>query len=909
MKNINRILLTVSAFALMALVTVIVVNCSDDEKKYHIGVSQCSGDAWREKLNSELLMMTYIADSVDVCIKSANDNSELQARQIDSLVAMDVDLLIVSPNDSEKVKPAIERAYDKGIPVVMFDRRISSEKYTSYIGCDNYRMGYDLGTYMADKLNGSGKIVEIRGLKGSSPALERHQGLLGALKVHPGVQLVDVEDAAWEEKSAVSAMERILSRCSDFDYVYAQNDRMAYGAYTVLKKRGLAGKVKIVGIDGLSSKNGGIEMVSKGMIDASYLNPTSGDLVMALALDILEHRPYERNNSLATSIITKNNAELTLMASNSASRQATVLESLHNQVNKYESYYETQSLLLWLLCVFLLFAIVGGGLVYKSYVEKNKLYMQLAKKNADLKKLNDEVLELTHSRLAFFTNVSHELRTPLTLIIDPVEKLFSDTALSHHTRELITIVHRNALALRRIVDDIMDFRKVQTGNMKLNLNSFDLKTKIMSWVDEFVPSAEKRGVNLIVNADGFTHDSVMADEGKINRIVFNLVSNALKYTKKDGSILVSLTDVGSDKLKISVSDTGVGISEIDQRKVFDRFFQAHNAVGGTGIGLAMVKAYAELHGGKATVNSQVGAGSVFSIVIPCSQDGSVADSHKKTDSQDGMNVPTTLSVDDGKVHGVTDKILKNDNLPTLLVVDDNRDIRTYIKGVLDGNYIVIEAGNGKEGVEMAKKFVPDVVVSDVMMPEMNGLELCSALKENDATSHIPIVLLTAKNLDDQKIEGYEHGADSYITKPFSSGVLKARIDNLLKSRKRLGGLYKGSMPEEVTDDKLESGDKAFIAKLRRVIQDNLSNADFGVEEISAAMGLSRVQLYRKVKALTGATIVDLLRKARLQRGRKMLETTDSSVAEVAYEVGFSSPSYFTKCFKDEYDMLPGDVRS
>ena len=248
MKSLNRILLSISAFALMAIVVVVVVNCSGDEKKYHIGVSQCSNDAWREKLNSELLMMTYITDSVDVCIKSACDNSELQSRQIDSLVAMDVDLLIVSPNESESVRPAIERAYDKGIPVVMFDRRINSHKYTAYIGSDNFRMGYDLGIYISEKLKGHGRVAEILGLKGSSPASERHKGFVKALAKNPGINLVDQQYAAWDERSAMEAMNKILSKTRDIDYVFAQNDRMAYGVYQVLKSNGLSDNVKIVGI-------------------------------------------------------------------------------------------------------------------------------------------------------------------------------------------------------------------------------------------------------------------------------------------------------------------------------------------------------------------------------------------------------------------------------------------------------------------------------------------------------------------------------------------------------------------------------------------------------------------------------------------------------------------------------------
>ena len=413
-----------------------------------------------------------------------------------------------------------------------------------------------------------------------------------------------------------------------------------------------------------------------------------------------------------------------------------------------------------------------------------------------------------------------------------------------------------------------------------------------------------------------------------------------------------LADTPDGRILISVKDTGIGISEEDSKKVFDRFYQVLGNMGGTGIGLAVVKAYTELHHGEATVESKIGEGSDFRIIIPCSQEGFAT-----ADTPDDSNAPAPTTIDciddsnalfAGHAAGNATAVPSADSdKPKLLVIDDNIDIREYIRTTFADEYDIMESDNGREGLEMAIKYVPDIVVSDVMMPQMNGMDFCSALKQNPATCHIPVILLTAKVLDDQKIEGYEHGADSYITKPFNSKILWARIENLINSRRMLCSLFaatatgiagkndtpgmtditgsaataltNATVSEEAapagTADKTDTAaeindtDRKFITQLHRIVEENLTDTDFGVEEISGEVGLSRVQLYRKVKAITGMTVVDLLRKARLNRAKTLLAETDKSISEIAYEVGFSSPSYFTKCYKDEYKILPGDVRN
>ena len=915
----------------------LLTGCHQQPKKFVIGVSQCSEDIWRDKLKDELKMGEYLNDSIIVKLASSNDDNVLQNKQVNQFIDEGVDLLIVSPNQLSAISKSVERAYDKGIPVILYDRKTNSDKYTAFIGCDNYTIGKSMGTFIAQQLQGKGRIVEISGLEGSSPALERHRGFMDAIKPYPGLQVVASEEGNWKEEGGIQAMKRILKQTQDFDYVFAHNDCLAWGAYVAARQMRVKRNYKYTGVDGMATEGGGLELVRDGIFEASYLYPTKGDEVIALAMKILKHQPYERDNYLSTSIITQANAALTLMEARDAERQAHNLKLLHKQVDRYLADYNSQKIMLIGLALFLLVCIAAAAMIFRGYVVKVKLNEELAKtngelkrvneeledKNGELKRLNEEVLELTHSRLVFFTNISHELRTPLTLIADPVEMLLEDSGIKGKSRELLKMVQRNAVALQQLVSSILDFRKIQNGKMDLVLYRFDIVKALEIWVGDFQLTAERKHIKLHLDMADFSGShEVIADKEKIARVVFNLLSNALKYTPVGGDIFVSLKDE-AERLRLDVRDTGKGISQDEATKIFERFFQAKGAASGTGIGLALVKSFVELHHGEAWVESQLGKGSDFIVVIPRRQEGDSQVIHNEvvnvdnsvSDSLSGDNHVINESdlqyIDDGerKSGKVQQLVSENTNRPTILVIDDNNDIRQYEHTLLQDEYIVLEAVDGKEGLEIARKEVPDLVICDVMMPVMDGLEFTEQLKTGTATSHIPVIMLTAKNLEEHRAEGYEHGADSYITKPFHSKVLLARIENLLKQRKLLKKLFQGSQvaEQEIAESHLEDRDKQFLKQLHAIIQQNLSDSEFSVEDIGKQIGLSRVQLYRKVKAMTGSSVVDLLRKARLAKAKRLLETRSMSVSEVAYDVGFSAPSYFTKCFKEEYGILPGDV--
>ena len=725
-------------------------SCTEQKSKYRIGVSQCSSDIWREKLNTELLMGTYFHEDVELLFASADDSDERQISQIEDFVREGIDLLIVAPNQVATVTPTIDKVYDQGIPVIVFDRKTDSEKFTASIGADNYEMGRLMGEYIATELKGKGKVLEIMGLKGSSPAIERHNGFSDALKSFPQIELIASLQGDWTEESAAKAMKSFKYDYSQIDYVFGQNDRMAVGASKVISKYPGAHAL-YCGIDGLPGKGGGIECVRDSILKASYIYPTHGDEVLQLAMNILEGKPYEKENPLTASLVTKDNANVLLLQSKEMQKQENYLNELHKQSDNYLQQLDNQkliSLLGIILTVLLLSLLV---FIYRYHLQKARM--------------NEEREQMTRDKLDFYTQVSHELRTPLTLIEGPLGQLAETPEIkdaSAETSGMFAIVRRNTSQLTQLISKMLN---VQAGK-------------------EF-------------------------------------------------------RDVTSPE---QVDDTTAG--------------------------------------------------------------------------QVAESVPL-------KEKAVPDE---NTDTRTILIVDDNADIRAYLVSILQGKYQVSQAADGQQGLQLANEIVPDLIVSDVMMPVMNGLEFCQRVKSDTATSHIPVILLTARALSQHQVEGFESGADAYITKPFSPDLLLARIDNLLRSRLQLKSLFAASVvapqEEETTDAEAEnttpaeesikelppSRENSFILKFRQFIDDNMMDSTLSVETIGAELGLSRVQLYRKVKALTGVSPVELIRTVRLQRGRELLQTTDKTVSEVAYEVGFSAPSYFTKCFKDEFGISPQEGR-
>lgn len=883
--------------------------CTSGKKTYVIGVSQCSEDSWRMKLNDELRDATYLHDNVELHVVSADDNDKHQIRQINAFMKEDVDLLIVSPNQMNTVTPAIDRAYDSGIPVVLFDRKTDSGKYTAFVGADNEKIGRTIGEYIATRLGGKGTVVEIRGLEGSSPAIERHKGFVSAIRKYPGIRLLASESGTWLQQSGDSVAAKMFARGIVPDYVFGQNDRMAHGAWLAARRCGLEGRIRFVGIDALPGEGGGIELVRDGVLDASYIYPTRGDIVMQQALSILEGRPYERDLYMKAALVTKDNAETMLMQAEEMSHISDQLEKLHRRVNFFFTQYSHQKVYFLLCAIILLLVIVAFAAFYRMVMVRRRMERETAE-----------------AKMAFFTDMSHDLRTPLTLIADPVERILDDENLTGRQRHMLGIVRRNAALLLKLVGEILDLRKIQGGKMDLTVTEFNLADAVRLWVDDFKPLAASYEVTIVQKADGDL--TVKADYYKVERICYNLISNSLKYNRKGGTVTVEAVRRGGS-VEITVADTGVGIPKDVVSRVFDKFYRVRGGGSGTGVGLAVVKAFAELHGGRVSVKSVEGEGSEFKVELPQKVENAILstpdtlskhpegrepDMQKQRkawiedvdDDIDGNRQGMSSTLTSGGLGYVAEPDGTSASRPLALVVDDNADVREYVAHLLGGEYDVRQAADGKEGLGMALKTVPDLIVCDVKMPVMDGLEMCRRVKAETATSHVPVILLTSNAQENQRAEGYDCGADAYITKPFSSKVLLSRVRNLLENRKRLKYVYASGADDEARDE--ADPDSRFMADFGRVVRERMSDSSLSVETISSALGLSRVQMYRKVKQLTGQSPVEIIRVTRLKKAEHLLKSTKMTVSEISYDVGFSSPSYFSKCFKDYFGCQPGEMR-
>lgn len=888
----------------------ILMSCTQKHTRYRIGVSQCSDDEWRHKMNNEIVREALFYDGVEVEIRTAKDNNRNQIADIKYFIDKKVDLLIVAPNEAAAITPVVEKAYRQGIPVVVIDRKILSDKYTAFVGADNYEIGKDVGQYILNRLHGKGKVLEITGLEGSTPAMERHKGLTDVLKEEPGIEITASVDGAWLQSVAGEKMDSVFQTNKNIDLVFAQNDRMAIGAYLSARQQQLEKEMLFVGIDALPGKEYGVEQIINGVLDATFIYPTGGDKVVQVAMDILEKRPYERDTKLSTALVDKTNARVMQLQTDHITEQDGKIERLNNQVNEYLSRYSAQTMFLYACLIILLLFAALLAIIVRAYWTKNRMNMELSRQKKKLEEQRDQLINLskqleeaTHAKLVFFTNVSHDFRTPLTLVADPVEQLLEDKALTPRQQSLLKVVHKNVHILLRLVNQILDFRKYENDKLELVRANMNLRVQLQEWSHSFQTLALKKHIHFVLEVNDDRADYLMAvDAEKMERVYFNLLSNAFKFTPENGTITVTLSTLtkeeGGRYARLVVADTGSGISVQHIRHIFDRFYQIDVNHAGSGIGLALAKAFVELHGGEITVDSVEGKGTVFTVDIPMTL--------VEEPSADLVQEPriTQQTVVEELEDMETEEQIPDENKECILIIDDNADVRDYVKSLLKEEYTVIEAPDGRAGLKKAMKYVPDAIICDVMMPVMDGLECCRKLKTELQTSHIPVMLLTACSLDEQRIAGFECGADSYIAKPFNSKLLLARLRNLIANHHRLRQFFGDKTT--LSKEPVSEIDKGFADRFRRLIEENMSDSELSVEELGSKMGMSRVQLYRKIKALTNYSPVELLRIARLKKAASLLASSEKTISEITYEVGFTSPSYFTKCYKEYFGESPTD---
>ena len=548
---------------------------------------------------------------------------------------------------------------------------------------------------------------------------------------------------------------------------------------------------------------------------------------------------------------------------------------------------------------YLLYAV---GLVVVLFLARYRM-LKREREKFHLQQIENEVAkneEINNMKFRFFTNVSHELRTPLTLIISPLEGMLKETTDELQSTRL-QLMYRNAQRLLHLVNQLLDFRKGEMSTHQLSLSEGDIISYVHSVCNSFLLMADKKHIQFSFFS-GIDTFSMAFDADKVGKIVMNLLSNAFKFTPEGGRVTVMIEHVAGtpDILEIKIADTGIGISDVDKEHIFERFYQAdHKGVEettGNGIGLSLVRDFVTLHEGEVKVFDNIGMGSVFVIQFPV----------KHVETQVQLPEETGMPVGDEE-----DKEMKEEareeterkNFPLLLIVDDNEDFRIFMRYSLELQYRVKLVVNGKEAWEMMQEELPDLVISDVMMPQMDGNELCRLIKQDKRTAHIPVILLTARQNTEAKLEGLQTGADDYVTKPFNMTILVLRIRKLIELS-RYHRVTQGMIDPAPSEIVITSLDEKLIEKAIKYVEDNMSRTELSVEELSRELGMSRVHLYKKLLQITGKTPIEFIRVIRLKRAAQLLRESQLHVSEVAFEVGFNNPKYFSRYFKDEFGVLP-----
>lgn len=562
----------------------------------------------------------------------------------------------------------------------------------------------------------------------------------------------------------------------------------------------------------------------------------------------------------------------------------------------------------WWFRAFLIMVIIALGYnLIRFIINREKIRHELALEKIKARDLH----EIDMLKLRFFTNISHEIRTPLTLILGPLEKLISKEIPSEEVDSHLNLVYRNTRHLNRLVNQLLDFRKMETGNLALHLAQNDMVDLISNVMKSFEDFASEKQIDLRFHSLKKKLISKF-DTDKVETILNNLISNALKYTDPGGKVSVSLSlvfapdeeeslDEQPDKqyIEISVRDTGRGIPEPNIAKVFNRFFRGEikDEITGTGIGLALVKEMVKLHRGNISLISKPGKGSKFTVRLPFEPE----ENQHHPEIADGSEGDEILSfAGNGKDH---DQV-KEPNANIMLIVEDNPDLRFFIRSHFETVFTVFEAKNGKDGWDKTINLIPDIIICDILMPDVDGYELCKRVKKDERTSHIPVLLVTALHAKDHEIEGLTCGADDYITKPFDLSILQTKIENILQVRRLLKEKYTKEIILKPTDITISSPDERFLRRAIEVVEKNISNPDLDIEQFAIEVGVSRMQLYRKFNALTNMTVKEFIRSIRLKRAAQILLEDKLGVAEIAYSVGFRDLAHFRKCFNREYGMSP-----
>lgn len=883
-------------FLLVWLTLIVLCGCtsSGKQKKHVIGLSQCMlDDAWRQAMINDMRIEASNYDDVEIIIKDAQNNNETQIQQIRDLIRQKVDVLIISPYQSEPITAVAEEAYRAGIPTIITDRKVNTDQYTSFVGANNYEIGLAAGNYAANYLPPNAIILEIWGLTQTSPAQERHKGFVDALREREDLSFRKIE-GQWLVDTARMEL-RKLEHPEQIDFVYAHNDMMAiaareyFMAWDSIRGRDL----RIIGVDAVAGA--GLEAVEDGRINASFLYPTGGEQVIRTAMRIIQGEPVDKFIPLRTAPVDHQSARTLLLQADQLQKYKQRIEAQRSRIDGLSGRFYFLRNSLGVISLLMIGFIALS--IYAFYINR-----KMRQANRKLISLNAEMKEVTAQKLQFFTNVSHEVRTPLTLILAPLDRLIISLRESPYASDL-GLIQKNANRLLRVINQILDFRKVEGKQEKLAVREIDLVPFVGEIKSYFDSMASVRAIAYTFTSS-IKQCTLWIDPDLLEKVFVNLLSNAFKFTPEGGSVRIELTEE-EDRVFIQVIDTGSGIQPGNLPHLFDRFYTEDRSMG-TGIGLHLVKEYIHMHGGEIRVESEPGQRTTFTV---CLRKG-------KAHFEDSDLMETSVShqayeasrLDDSETH----KMLSKTYPYTILITEDDDEVRCFLERELSPHFKTRTAANGKDALRVLEEEEISLVVSDVMMPEMNGFELCRMIKSQLPFSHIPVILLTALTDERQRIFGITGGADDYIQKPFHTDYVKIKIIHLLQERQKL----RERLLEKLRDNKLllsepekvESIDDAFLRKFAEQIEAVYADPEYNVEKLSETLGLSRGHLHRKIKELTGTAPVEFLRTYRLNKATQLLRQNAYTVSEVAYRTGFSSPAYFSKCFKAVYGVTPTEYQ-
>ncbi|WP_435181414.1 substrate-binding domain-containing protein [Cellulophaga omnivescoria] len=891
-------------------------NSTKKEKKTIIGFSQTGvNDQWRKSMNKSMQLQADFYPEIELKILDGNDDVKKQIEDINQFIDEKVDVLIISPVQSKPITPLVNKALQQDIPVLIVDRKIDGPNYTSYIGGDNYQVGVNAANYIASlSSNEDKKILEIKGLEGSSPAAERHLGFISTLKTIPNLQITHTIQGNWEASSIKEPLNNFLNNNNSIDFIFCHNDRMALGAWEILKHHNLEQKVNIIGVDGLNGPNGGIQYVKDGILKATVYYPTGGNEAITYAIDIIDGKKINKNNILETTVIDSRNADIMKHQFDKINQHQESLLAQQNKIKEQEETYASQGNMLKILfALFILSILLGAFSIYSGInIRKKKHDLELynakiIRQSLEIKEIAKEAELSNEAKANFFTGLSHEFKTPITLILSAIESITEKNNFTKNnlTTE-VTLISNNSKRLLRLINQLLDFRKTDEKKLTLKAsktNIFQFSTKI---INDFKIEAKNRDIVFDLKTNNKDLE-IYIDRNLMDKVYFNLLSNALKFTPDNGEIVISIDDYKNKNfINISFKDSGIGIPSDDLENIFKPFeVGSNNNKASSGIGLHLTKQFVELHKGEITVSSE--QNTIFTLKLY---------KDKKHLLPNEVIIEPSIYTNQEIIltEEIEENIYKqtivnnNENKYDVLIIEDNDELIKILKNKLIETYKV-HLSNGIDGIEKALDIIPDIIICDVNLPDKDGFVICEVLKNDLRTSHIPIIMLTALDNNESYVKGLKCGADSYLTKPFSFPVLSQSIKSLLYNREKLRYYYLNNIHKINPHEKFDVTDQEFILKMNSIVEENIDNSDFSVESMAETLNISRVQLYRKTKAIIGISISDYILNFRLTKAKNLLKNSNMSISQIAYAVGFSSPNYFSTNFKAKFNKTPKEYRN